>query len=640
MGLAEHIVKTASAKQTILNELNDQQKQPVMNYNGASMIIAGPGAGKTKTLVSRTAYMIEDGVDPHSILLFTFTRKGANEIKDRVESYIGKKASGVTVGTYHSFCMRVLRKYCDYLGWTKNFSIYDTDDQTAVLKKIVDGDMKPAVVAHEISMLKERMISPAKARQDAAYSYDANIARYYTSYMQAMKQVNAFDFDDLIYFTIRLFEEHPEVQAKINKKYIYIVADEAQDSSPRDLELIRRLGGDSMNVCLIGDNDQSIYAFRGSDINTVFDFVCENNMKQFVLGQNYRSTRTIVNASRSMIKNNRVMFEKDIFTDNTKGDPVVVMARDSQDREASSVVRVIKQCVRAGYKHSDIAILYRMSYLSRKIEDSFLKNSVPYTVLSGCPFYERKEVKDVLSYLRFICNDSDQIAFERILNTPKRSIGNTSLNKIITLQDELSCATMGESKILDACKEIKLRGKQQDNLKKFVAIIETLSDFVEAHTPQEIIKEIITQTDYFTYLVHDDPESADDRIANILELEEIASEYTNVHEFVNNMVLSNVDPEDEEENDRVSMMTMHSSKGLEFPVVVIIGATDGITPHYKAIDAGDIEEERRLFYVSMTRAKKNLFITYPKRMIRNGLLQETSPSRFIREINPDFIKEV
>lgn len=627
-----------TAKQQILEGLNDQQKKPVIDYHGASAIIACPGAGKTHSLVARTAYMIEDGVPASSILLFTFTRKGAQEIKERVESYIGSKASAVTVGTYHSFCMRILRKYCDYLGWSKNFSIYDDEDKNSLLKEIIGKDIKPAEVNHAISKYKDRMISPAAAMAEAETQYERNIARFYEQYMQRMKERNAFDFDDLIYYTIRLFEKYPEVQEQVNCRYHYIVADEFQDSSPRDIQLVLCLGGTQMNICCIMDDDQSIYGFRGADVRAVYDMIDTYNLKQFVLGQNYRSTKTIVDASRSMIQNNAEQLEKSVFTNNTCGTQIIQFNSADTKTEANQVVKIIKHHVRNGGSFSDVAILYRMSYLSRSVEEGFLKNEIPYEVLSGCPFYERKEVKDILGYLRFIMNPKDIEAFKRIINIPKRGIGDKSIDKILSCQLSEDDDIINENTTIERCKKAELKGAAKAGVQKFVAIVEQLVDFLETHSPQDCVKEVARLTNYFDYLTDNDRESAEERIANVLELSEIAASYVNLQDFLNNMILNNNDTE-EVETDRVKMLTMHASKGLEFPVVIIVGTNDGIIPHQRAIACGDIDEERRLFYVAMTRAQEFLFLTRPKCMLRNGVPQRCQSSRFIDEIDETYIRK-
>lgn len=621
-----------SAKEAILEGLNDAQKLPVMDYKGASIIVSGPGSGKTHTTVARAAYMIEDGINPKSMLMFTFTNKAANELKERVHAYIGDEAKGITVGTYHSFCSRILRAYCDKLGWNSKFTIYDTEDVKKVLSNLVPKHMKVEAVMSEISHYKDNMMSPKMAREQASDDYERQVANIYTYYMAALKSVNAFDFDDLIYYTIRIFENFPEVQEHINKRYKYIMGDEAQDSSPRDLELIRRLGGSLFNVCLILDDDQSIYGFRGSDVDRVADFAHEHSMKEFVLGQNYRSTKTVVSASRAVIANNVSLFDKTVFTENEPGEPIFIMERQNQATEAAAVAAKVAHCIRDGYKYSDIAVLYRMSYLSRKTEEAFMRQQIPYRVLSGTPFYGRMEIKDLLSYLRFISNLTDQISFERAISVPKRGIGESSINKILSCQDALSNDIMNPRSFLDACKAVQLKGKAKTGLTQFIAVCEKLQEDCTVISPRELVKELVDLIGYESYLKDYDKETAEDRIANVNELINIAAEHTTLTEFLNAMSLS--DKDDEDADNAVTMMTMHASKGLEYPVVFVIGANEGICPHWKSVEGGSVPEERRLFYVAMTRAKKRLFVTNSKTMLVKGTIKPCEPSRFLGEI-PD-----
>ena len=624
-----------SAKETILSKLNDAQKLPVKNYEGASVVVSGPGSGKSRMLVARAAYMIEDGVNPKSMLMFTFTNKAAKELKERVHAQIGKAAKGITVGTYHSFCSRILRMYCDKIGWTDKFTIYDTEDVEKVLKNLVPDGLKVEVVMKEISCYKDHMISPKMARDMALNGDERVMASIYTNYMAALKSLNAFDFDDLIYYAIRIFENFPEIQEHINSRYKYIMGDEAQDSSPRDLELIRRLGGTLFNVCLALDDDQSIYGFRGSEIEKVAEFAHKHNMKEYVLGQNYRSTQTVVNASREVIANNVSLFEKTIFTENDEGEPIFLMERQNPAAEAAAITAKIKHCIRDGYKYKDIAILYRMSFLSRKIEECFMRQGIPYHMVSGNPFYGRMEVKDLLAYLKFISNPLDQIAFERAVNVPKRYIGETSLNKILSCQDALSSDIMKPESFLEACRAVKLKGKAKAGIAQFIAVCEKLQEDCTMVSPKDLVQELVDLIGYESYLHKFEEETAEDRMGNVKELINVAAEYTALSDFLNSMSLNDKDDgEDEEDDNKVTMMTMHASKGLEFPVVFVVGSNEGICPHWKSIESGDVPEERRLFYVAMTRAKERLFITNPKTIISKGTEVPRRPSRFLSEI-PD-----
>lgn len=630
MGIFDAINHTLK-KSKILNELNDAQKKPVKDYKGASVIIAGPGAGKTRVLVSRTAYMIEDGIDPRSILLFTFTRKAANEIKERIQKYIGDKASTVTVGTYHSFCLRILKNYHLLIGYDKNFTVFDEADSIREFKKICPKDIDPKIIAAEISRFKDNMISPLMAVEQADNDYKRKIALVYNEYGKALKNQNALDFDDITYYAVRILQNFPEIRELMNEKYQYIISDESQDASIQNLELIELLGGKSFNVCLIADDDQSIYSFRGSNVNAMFNFVKSHNMKQFLLGQNYRSTQTIVDAARNMIRRNDTLFEKTIFSKGEVGDKISVCAVGNPTFEADQVVSQIQQAVNNGMKLSDIAVLYRMNYLSRKIEDAFLKNGIPYQISNGITFYGRREIKDLMCYLRFIYNDTDRAAFERIINVPKRGIGEVGIKKILETNS---------SSLTESCKTVKLNSKPKALLNHFVAVIEVCREMLNTHPPKEILREIVRQIKYYDYIRRECPEDADERIGNIKELLEIAEDYLSVSEFLENVTISDDEADTKSKGDKVSLMTMHGSKGLEFPMVIIVGATDGIIPSARSVAEGNLQEERRLMYVSITRAKTKLFITYPKITFCNGVPMNSRPSRFLAEIGKEYIEKI
>ena len=631
-----------SVKERILAGLNDQQKEAVINYEGACILNAGPGAGKTKTLISRTAFMIENGVNPNNILLFTFTRKAAKEIKDRVQAQIGEKADGVTVGTYHSFCMRLLRKYAQYLGWTKSFSIYDDEDKKGLLKALcatTGEDVR--TVGGTISRFKQHLLSPIQAAQIAENDYERTAAEIYKLYMQKMKEANAFDFDDLIYYAIRLMEEFPIVKHEINKKYTYITCDEAHDSSPEDLRLIELLGGDLFNVCMILDCDQSIYSFRGADMGAVYEFMEDHGFRQFMLERNYRSTQIIVDAAKSVVMNNNEPIQKNIYSENEVGTKIVYAALGDVNQESNYVVRILKAMSSQGYDYKDMAVLYRMQYQSRSVEEALLKNSVPYKIVGGTPFYGRKEIKDIVSYLRFILNPFDGEAFKRIINTPKRGIGDKTVERIFSCYESLVCDTIPTDGLLAACRTVKLTGKAKASMEHFLAIIDQLAEYIEVHKPSEVVDETVKLTGYIGWLNETEKDSdAENRISNLLELQEIATAYTDVQDFLNNMVLNTQKADEDESYDGVNLMTMHASKGLEFPVVVIVGANDGTVPHFKAVYDGDVSEERRLFYVAMTRAEKFLFITRSKVIMRQGMPQPCKQSRFIAEVDSKYLKKV
>ena len=643
MGVA---AQKLTRKEEILNELNEQQRLPVVDYKGASIVIAGAGSGKTRVIVARTAYMIEDGVDPKSILLFTFTRKAANEIKDRVIHQIGEKGKKVTVGTYHSFCVRLLRKYVEALGiWDRNFSIYDTEDSEKILKDILKkmGDtvkgMTSTYVAAQISRWKEKMMSVSEAGVESENDSSKGIvAQIYKTYSENLRAQNSMDFDDLIYVTIRLFEKFPEIKEQVNKKYRYIVADESQDSGTRDLEMIFHLGGTEMNVCLVGDDYQSIYSFRGSNIESFFEFVNQHKLKKFFLSQNYRSTKTIVNAAQSVIEHNISQFEKDISSENEKGNPVVVYEVPDEKTEALRATQIVKALNNKGYNLNDIAILYRASYMSRKIEDAFVANGIRYRMLSGTPFYARKEIKDLIAYFRFLLNPKDQMALERALKCPAKGIGDASILQISSCLYDSEYDILETGQLKSILSNIKLRGKAQKGLELFTSIIETLEEEKNKLTPVKLLQRLVILAGYFDFLKEDDKESFEDRKNNVEELYNIAAEYSSLEDFVDN-ITSN-DSDENEDTEAVNMLTIHGSKGLEFRVVILVGCNQGSIPHFRSIEEGNIEEERRLFYVAMTRAKELLFMTRPKRTIHNGAPFFQMPSIFLKEIDKQYVRKI
>lgn len=626
-------------KKDILEGLNEDQKEAVINYTGPCFIVAGPGSGKTRTIISRAAYMISEGIKPENILMFTFTNKAAGEIRERIENLIGDDARGITVGTYHSVCSRLLRKYAEYLGYRSNFSIYDDEDKLKVLKEIVDTDnIKCELVGKYISRWKERLVSPSSAILNAEKSVEVIAAEYYQAYQKELKKRNVFDFDDLIYMTIKLMRDFPEVKEKINRRFQYVISDEYHDSSRADVELIKLLAGDHNNICLILDDEQSIYSFRGSDLDAVLSVTDYfPDMKTFVLRRNYRSTKRIVQAARSVIANNSGQIKKEIFTENELGEQVAYLEFDSAQKEANNIVKLIMRLKRKGFEYKDIAILYRMSYLSRVVEEAFLENGIPYAIIGGLPFYARKEIKDVMAYVRLAVNPYDIEAFERVVNTPKRGIGKKSIAKIREVAND---ENSGRINIIEACERAELSGKAKQSLSDFVSLIQSIRKSIEENvSPKQILEQIVHETAYCSYLLKE--KDGEDRLANVEELISIASQYDTLEDFFYNMSLfSDISEVNEDNQNRVQMLTMHAAKGLEFKVVFIIGANEGIIPHWRAETTKEIEEERRLFYVAMTRAEKLLFITRPRTMHTNGRTVYAKESRFVKEIDPDCLRKL
>ena len=647
MGNLASVVKTR--KQLVLDGLNEEQKAAVMNYEGPAFIIAAPGSGKTRTIISRTAYMVEDGVEPSSIIMFTFTNKAAGELKDRVQNFIGARSKLITVGTYHSICGRLLRKYCSHVGMKSNFTIYDEEEKAKVIKKYLPSTISVKTAIERISNFKETMLSPSAAMQRAETDFDRLICETYASYQEQIRANNAMDFDDLIYYMIKILQDNDQVREEINDRYRYIIADEMQDSSSRDVMLIEYLAGSRLNLCTVADDEQSIYGFRGAQLQAVFDLEERINPVFYKLECNYRSTGKIVESARSLIVHNQGQYDKEVYTLNKDGySPVVYECADPEE-EAAQVVKIVKGIAKAkGIPYSEMAVLYRASYLSRDLEQAFMKNSVPYVMHSGTMFYARKEVKDLLAYLKVLFNPNDVQALNRIWNVPKRNLGDKTVASLSEYYEEAlhSCSESDIFNVVNILHKVntkasKMRSAAKKGLEQFITIMEQLQALVEnGATPRKILTEAINLSAYEDYLALLD-DNTQERIDNLKELMRVADCYINLEEFLYNSTLHTEITEDDsaEKIDAVQFMTMHSSKGLEFSLVVIVGANNGITPHRLMMDnQADIEEERRLFYVAMTRAKEYLFITRPVRSINRGMLTFHQRSMFLDEINPDYLK--
>jgi DNA helicase-2/ATP-dependent DNA helicase PcrA len=629
------------SKEEILKGLSDDQKLPVKSYHGPSIVLAGPGSGKTHTSVSRAAYMIEDGIDPGSLLMFTFTNKAAKEIKERVVKRIGDAGSRITVGTYHSICARLLREYAPAIGYKSNFTIFDSEDSLKTLSDLVKGlsfDNKKAL--SYISDCKNKMKSPIRALQDCKNDYESGLAEVYRKYQEELFKQGAMDFDDLIYNMIIVLERNNDIKQVINGQYKYIVADEFHDSSKRDIRFIELLAGEQQNICMVLDDEQSIYAFRGADISAVLGVNnIFNNVQVFVLKQNYRSTNQIVSASRSLIAKNKCQMEKEIYTENEEGSPVVFFEENNQSDEGMRVLKLVMLLKRKyELKYKDIAILYRMSYLSRQVEEAFLKNAIPYQIIGGTPFYSRKEVKDILCYARFMVNPYDYQAFKRVINTPKRGIGEKSLEKIFNYA---RTEYVEPITFIQACEEIELKGKAGKGLKEFNNVVIELQENMMTDSAPDFLCRIIELIDY-TKMIEEADElgKSEERLENLMELISIASVFDSLDEFLQNIVLDPKSEDDEDSDNKVQMLTMHSSKGLEYKAVIIIGSNEGTCPHWRAQTEKEVEEERRLFYVAMTRAEKYLFLTRSKIVIQNGSATRTIQSRFIKEIDRKYIESL
>lgn len=626
-------------KKNILDKLNDEQKLPAQDHYGPQFLIAGAGSGKTFCVIARTQLMLLEGILPESILLFSFTNKAAKEIKERIAKAVGDDiAKRITTGTYHSFCFRLLREYGTNLGYNKSFSIFDSDDQKKSMKKALkDSDIDINMLSSYISNQKRKLISPQKAMENSAMNRD-ELAKYYGEYQKDLFNQNAMDFDDLIFNTIKLLSKFQEIKVKVNKRWQYLTADEFQDSSNSDIELLRLLAGGSKNICVVGDDSQSIFGFRGADIDAVLSITnVFQDMKYYNLNHNYRSSNTIVEASKSLIKNNVNQLKKQIFTNNEDGDKIILFEENNPQMEAVRIAKMIQLLIKKyNYKHEDIAILYRTSAQSRSIEEAFLKYQIPYEILSGINFYARKEIKDIVSFIKFLSNPYDLSAFSRIINIPKRGIGAKTLELIVDECNEHYYPLDAYSACKNLLEANKFKGKAKKGIEQFLIMIKSLADIMNDRTVPELISEIIKASNYYQYLKDEDEETFDDKHLNIIELIELSYSYNSLDEFLEQTSLNR--KEDDFEESKTQLLTMHMSKGLEWKVVFCIGINEGTNPHFMSLSSEKaIEEERRLFYVGITRAKNNLFLTRAKKIQRNGYYMDAKASRFLSEIDSEYI---
>ena len=639
---------------SLLDALNEPQRQAVMATDGPLLILAGAGSGKTRVLTHRTAYLIEEcGVNPYNIMAITFTNKAAGEMRERIDQMVGYGSESIWVCTFHSTCVRILRRYIDRLGFGTNFTIYDSDDQKTLMKDIckrleIDTKMyKEKMFLSAISSAKDELIDPIEFETRAAGDYvKRKQAQVYREYQQALKQNNALDFDDLIMKTVELFKLDKEVLASYQDRFRYIMVDEYQDTNTAQFELIRLLALKYQNLCVVGDDDQSIYKFRGANIYNILNF--EHHFPDATvikLEQNYRSTQNILDAANAVIANNQGRKEKRLWTDNGAGDKITFEQLDTAAEEADFVARDIARRVRKGeYQYKDCAILYRTNAQSRLFEERFITANIPYKIFGGVNFYARKEVKDLLAYLKTIDNGQDDLAVRRIINIPKRGIGAASINKVALYAQEQEISFYDA---LCVAEQVPGLGKAAAKIRPFVLFIQSMKAKAKLLSVADLLQEVIETTGYVRELEAEGTDEAEARIENIDELISKAVDYAEgvedptLNGFLENVALvADIDSFDEN-SDYVVLMTLHSAKGLEFPNVYLAGLEDGLFPSYMSITSdnsqAEIEEERRLAYVGITRAKKNLTITSARvRMVR-GQTQYGKVSRFVREIPPELL---
>lgn len=633
---------------SMYDTLNSMQQEAVFHTEGPVLILAGAGSGKTRVLTHRTVYLIEEkGVNPYNIMAITFTNKAAGEMRERIDDLVGFGSESIWVSTFHSTCVRILRRYIDRLGYDTNFTIYDTDDQKTLMKDICKRLQIDTKIYKEksfmgvISSAKDELISPEEFTLRAAGDFaKEKQAAVYREYQAELRKNNALDFDDLIVKTVELFRTDAEVLDYYQERFKYIMVDEYQDTNTAQFQLIKLLAGKYQNLCVVGDDDQSIYKFRGANIKNILNFEeVYPNAKVIKLEQNYRSTKSILDAANGVIANNVGRKSKVLWTDNDEGEKINFQQFDTAYEEADYVIKDIRKKVKEGtYNYGDCAILYRTNAQSRLFEERFVVNNTPYKIVGGVNFYARKEIKDLLAYLKTIDNGRDDLAVRRIINVPKRGIGATTLSRVQTYAEENGLSFYNALKLAE---DIPSIGKAGVKIKPFVTFIQSMRSKVEYLSPSQLLKDIIEETGYVAELEAENTEEAQARIENI---DELISKVVAYEEGEENPTLSGfleevalvADIDDlQEGNDYVVLMTLHSAKGLEFPNVYLVGMEDGVFPSYMTITADDpseIEEERRLCYVGITRAMKDLTISCAKQRMIRGETQYNKVSRFVKEI--------
>ena len=639
---------------SIYESLNPVQQEAVYHTEGPLLILAGAGSGKTRVLTHRIAYLIDEcQVNPWNILAITFTNKAAGEMRERVDQIVDFGAEDIWVNTFHSTCVRILRRYIDRLGYDRSFTIYDGDDQKTVIKEVckklnIDTKIyKERTLLSAISSAKDEMIGPKEylLRSEGDYARQ-RIAQVYEEYQKRLRSNNALDFDDLLFKTVELFKTDAEVLNYYQDRFKYIMVDEYQDTNTVQFQFVSLLAAKYRNLCVVGDDDQSIYKFRGANIHNILDFEKTfPDAKVIKLEQNYRSTQNILDAANAVIANNQGRKEKRLWTDNGAGDKITFEQLDTAAEEADFVARDIARRVRKGeYQYKDCAILYRTNAQSRLFEERFITANIPYKIFGGVNFYARKEVKDLLAYLKTIDNGQDDLAVRRIINIPKRGIGAASINKVALYAQEQEISFYDA---LCVAEQVPGLGKAAAKIRPFVLFIQSMKAKAKLLSVADLLQEVIETTGYVRELEAEGTDEAEARIENIDELISKAVDYAEGEEaptlngFLENVALvADIDSFDEN-SDYVVLMTLHSAKGLEFPNVYLAGLEDGLFPSYMSITSdnsqAEIEEERRLAYVGITRAKKNLTITAARvRMVR-GQTQYGKVSRFVREIPPELL---
>ena len=624
----------------ILKNLNPRQKEAVTTVKGPILILAGPGSGKTRVLTHRLAYLINNGISPSNILAVTFTNKAADEMKFRIRNLVGKLSNLPFIGTFHSFGLRLLRNEINKLGYKKTFVIYDEDDQISLIKQIIQSleinkDQFPAKkVSSTISALKSEYIDAISYEKKAREYYEKTISKIYSEYQKELKKKNALDFDDLIMLAVKIFEEFPEILKKYQEKFKYILVDEYQDTDPIQYRLIKLLSSRYKNLCVVGDDAQSIYSFRNADFRNILNFEKDYpRAKVITLDQNYRSTQNILDAASKVISKNVYQKPKNLWTENPTGPLISIVETWNEKSEAEFIVERIKEFSKQSYKLNNFAVFYRTNAQSRAIEEALIRHHIPYKLIGAIRFYQRKEIKDLVSYLKFILTN-DPISLERIINVPPRGIGKITFEKILKLGPEKAT-------------------KEKSEINEFYKLIKECKNLANREPLSQVLKFILRQTKYRNFLkkTYGDnilqagiPED-EVRWQNLEELINVSADYDKIKppqgliEFLEKTSLLSDADEINEKKEVIHLMTLHTAKGLEFPIIFIIGCEEGILPHSRSlINPLDIEEERRLFYVGITRSKIHLHLILSRLRTSWGMKEANPPSRFLTEIPEHLIK--
>lgn len=637
--------------ESILNELNDVQRAAVENIEGPILILAGAGSGKTRVVTTKIAYLIEEkNVHPQEILAFTFTNKAASEMKDRVSKLLDFNVSAMWIGTFHSICVRILRRDLNLPGYNKNFSIYDTSDQKTLIKECIkeanldEKIFSPKFVQEKISSMKNEGISPAEFEKFASNPIDKAILTLYKAYQRKLVENNAFDFDDLIIKTIELLNSDKMARKYYQERFRYVFVDEYQDTNNIQYELIKLLTGIHNNICVVGDSDQSIYKWRGANINNILNFEKDfAGAKKIILSQNYRSTKNILNTANEVIKNNSQRIKKDLWTDNEDGNkPKLFIAANNQE-EGAFVADEIEKLINENCKAEEIAILYRSNSLSRSFEEELMKRKIPYKVIGGIKFYDRTEIKDLMAYLKLIVNTDDDVSFRRIINSPKRGIGDVTVEKLNQIAIEKQISLFRSLSYLEEYDKL-FNANAQKKLEDFKNLISNLQVKASSMSITDLLDFILDRIEYIKILEEQNTVEARAKIENIEEFRSSIEDFEkrgegDLHEYLTGVALLSDNDKTEDLKNSVSLITVHSAKGLEFEKVFLVALEQGIFPSAYALEDDDLEEERRLMYVAITRAKKDLYLTCAKARNRFGKNEYQLRSTFLDEIQVSIDQE-